>query len=347
MQLDFHYCTIRILAEKAGFSAEDAQIISYASQYIDDAVDHEKMYIDGSLDILLSRFTENTFDPICTAHKGLQFINGYNQGVQNKIYIPFHFLPDLENSLDMNVTQNCRLSLKLVNKALVELCKGVGEQRIMNLIRLGITLHTYADSWAHQNFSGKHNPKANDIRDITLFKNGKWETIPFLTRLEYNSLPDIGHAEAASYPDQSHLKWSYVRVSDGKTYIRDNTLLFLDAAEHIFNLLKGKVKDEIWFEIKDKLFECLSFEAESVEEKIKKFQSIFPEIGFFYDEKQWRKDALLTVKRSKLYSVVKDNKHLFELGSDKKWFYFHYAALEQREYIYELIQKIERETVHM
>ena len=37
MQIDFHYCTIRVLAEKAGFSHEEAQTIAIASQYIDDA----------------------------------------------------------------------------------------------------------------------------------------------------------------------------------------------------------------------------------------------------------------------------------------------------------------------
>ena len=202
MQIDFHYCTIRVLAEKAGFSAEDAQIIAYASQYIDDAVDHEIMNVDGHLEILSIRFTEKTFDPICTAHKGLQFLQGYQENVQNKIYIPFHFLPDLENSSDMKVPQNCGLSRKLANQALVEISKGTGEERIMSLVRFGIALHTYADSWAHQNFSGKYEPKDNDIRDIAICKDGKWKKIPILTQLEYNSLPDIGHAEASSFPDQ-------------------------------------------------------------------------------------------------------------------------------------------------
>ena len=217
MQIDFHYNTIRIITEKAGFSPEDAQIIAYASQYIDDAVDHKKMNVDGHLDILTKRFTGKTFDPVCTAHKGLQFLKAFKEEVQNKIYIPFHFLPDLENSDDFKVEENCSLSKNIVQLALVELSKSEGERRVMNLVRLGIALHTYADSWAHQNFSGKHNSQDNDIGNIDLFKNGKWESIGKLTQIEYNSLPDIGHAEAGSFPDQSHLKWRYTKESEGIT----------------------------------------------------------------------------------------------------------------------------------
>ncbi len=340
MQIDFHYCTTRVIAEKAGFTAEDAQIIAYAAQYIDDAVDHEKMNVDGHLEFLSRRFTEKTFDPICTAHKGLQFVTDFQENVQNKIYIPFHFLPELETSTDLKVVQNCSLSRKLVTKAIAELSKSTGEQRIMNLVRLGISLHTYADSWAHQNFSGRHNSIDNDIRDISTFVNGEWKKIPFLVQVEYNSLLDIGHAEASSFPDQSHLKWRYVKESDGKTYERDNTLLFIDAAEHIFNILKGMRKEDIWSEVKSKLFECLSVEAESLEVKMNKFQQVFPEIGFYYDEEQWRNEALLTVERSKLFKTIKEENQKYVLGSDKKWFFFHFAALEQRDYIIKLLEKM-------
>jgi hypothetical protein len=339
VQIDFHYCTIRVIAEKTGFSAEDSQIISYASQHVDDAVDHEKMNIDGHLDILSRRFSDKTFDPICTAHKGLQLLQDFQEAVQNKIYIPFHFLPELEISSDLKVVQNCSLSKKLVRQALAELSKSTGEQRVMNLVRLGITLHTYADSWSHQHFSGRHSSLDNDIRDIETCNHDAWKKIPLLSQIEYNSLPDIGHAEAASFPDQSHLKWRYVKESDGKTYERDNPQLFIDAAEHIFDILKGIKHENIWKEIKTKLIECFSFEAETLDEKFQKFQRIFPEIGFYYDEKQWRNEALNVVERSKLFKQIKKEYKSFTLGSDKKWFFFHLAALEQREHIQKLLEK--------
>lgn len=336
MQIDFHYNTIRILTEKVGFSSEDAQIIAYASQYIDDAVDHKKMNVEGHLDILSKRFAGNTFDPICTAHKGLQFIKAFKEGVQNKIYIPFHFLPNFDDKDDFIVKSNGKASKKLVQSAVVELSKSQGEKRIMNLIRLGIALHTYADSWAHQNFSGRHNPTENNIGKIELFKDGKWERIARLKQFEYNSLPDIGHAEAASYPDQSHLKWRFVKEANNQLYERDNTELFLEAAEQILVLLKGVSALSFWPVIKTKLRECFSYQPDSIEDKFKKFQEVFPEIGFYYDENQWREEALSAVNRTKLVKVIDDRNH-YVLGSDKKWFYFHLVALEQREYILGLL----------
>jgi hypothetical protein len=341
VQIDFHYNTIRVLTEKAGFSPEDSQIIAYASQYVDDAVDHKKMNVQGHLEILSKRFTGSTFDPICTAHRGLQFIKAFKEGVQNKIYIPFHFLPDLEDNGDFCVKQNSKQSKELVQSAIVELSKSQGEKRIMNLIRLGIALHTYADSWAHQNFSGRHNPKENNIGKIELFNNGKWERITRLKQFEYNTLPDIGHAEAASYPDQSHLKWRFVKEVENQVYERDNTALFLDAAKNIINLFKGTNSLEFWSSIRTKLQECFSYQPDLIEDKFKKFQAVFPEIGFYYDANQWREEALSAVNNKKLMKVIDDNDH-YVLGSDKKWFYFHLAALEQREYVLKLLNNSNR-----
>ena len=151
-------------------------------------------------------------------------------------------------------------------------------------------------------------------------------------------MPDIGHAEASSFPDQSHLKWQYKKLSTGKIHERDNTSLFIDAAENIFNLFIGIKSKSIWEDIKIKLFECFSFESESVDDKFKKFQTVFPEIGFFYDSNQWREEALLVADSSKLIKLIKEDNPSYTLGSDKKWFYFHLAALEQREHIIDLLK---------
>ncbi len=327
--------------EKTGFSPEDAQIIAYASQFVDDAVDHKKMKVNGHLEILSKRFSGDTFNPVCSAHRGLQFLKGFKEDVQNKIYIPFHFLHDLESDKDKSgsciVKSNGKLAKKLVLLAQTELSKSTGEQRVLGLVRLGIALHVYSDTWAHQNFSGRHNPKENDIDNIEIFEEGKWKRISRFSQLEYNALPDIGHAEAASFPDQSHLKWRYKKLSTDKTHERNNTQLFIEAAENIFNLFIGVQTDISWTNIRTKLFECFSFETDSIDNKFKKFQKIFPEIGFFYDETQWRNEALHVANSSKLVKILKEDNQSYILGSDKKWFYFHLAALEQREYIMNLL----------
>ncbi len=344
MQIDFHYNTIRILMEKVGFRPEDAQIIAYASQYVDDAVDHEEMKVNGHLEILSRRFTENSFNPVCTAHRGLQFLKGFKQDVQNKIYIPFHFLPDLD-SLDSSspsflVHPNGNLAKRLVFIALTELAKSTGEQRIMNLVRLGIALHTYADTWAHQDFSGRHNHAENDIDEIEIFKNGKYEKISVFSKLEYDAFPDIGHAEVSDFPDKSYLKWRYRKANSTDFFERDNPRLFLKAAESIFDIFVGTGKDIDFENIKTRLYECFSFEADNLEEKFKKFQQNFPEIGFYYDEYQWRSEALEVMKGDKIKELMKAGEPAYVLGSDKKWFYFHFAAQEQRAFVLNLLKKI-------
>ncbi len=344
MQIDFHYSTIRILMEKIGFQAEDAQVIAYTSQYVDDAVDHEEMEVDGHLEILSKRFSANRFNPVCTAHRGLQFLKGLKEDVQNKIYIPFHFLPDLNELKNKNdsflVYPNGKLAREIVLLALTELAKSTGEQRVMNLIRLGIALHTYADTWAHQDFSGRHNSNENDLDEILIYKNGKYEKIPVLRKMEYNAFPDIGHAEANGFPDKSYLRWKYRKAGKKEFVERDNPRLFVKAAENILNLFKG-YNDKININnLKTRLFECFSYETDDMNDKQDKFRQVFPEIGFYYDEFQWRNEALKVMKETKINNLI-DKKQSYVLGSDKKWFYFHFAAQEQREYVEQLINTLQ------
>ena len=330
--------------EKVGFSSEESQIIAYASQFVDDAVDHKEMNVNGRLDILHKRFSEKTFDPICTAHKGLQLLKGLKKEVQNKIYIPFHFLPDLgsikSNKDSFIVKANCKFAKKIVLSAKTELSKSTGKKRIMNLVRLGISLHTYSDTWTHQDFSGRHNSIENDIDDIEVFKDNKWKQLSFLNKFEYNALPDIGHAEAESFPDQSHLKWRFRKLNTNKIIERNNPEIFLDAAENIFDIFIGLNKNTIWKDVKNKLAECFLIEDNSTDKKFKKFQQVFPEIGFYYDSNQWHNEALKVVEPKNIVNKLKKDKPNYILGSDKKWFYFHLVANEQREYVMNLLQSL-------
>src|SRR3954471_13986701 len=100
MYLDYHYYMIRVLAEKAGFSPADAQIIAYASQYVDDSNEWKKFTIENMPDEVSGtvRPDARTFDPVCTAHKDIQFVGGMRTEAQVRTYIPFHFVPKDECS---------------------------------------------------------------------------------------------------------------------------------------------------------------------------------------------------------------------------------------------------------
>ncbi len=339
MQIDFHYSVIRILAEKAGFTPADAQIIAYASQYVDDATNYRPLKIEGDLKFNYPRYDGKEFDPICTAHKGLQFLKDFKKIVQHKIYIPFHFLPSkpFEEGVDFDyVTKpNSELAQDLLNQAISKF--DTDEPKLKKLIGLGVAIHTFADTWAHQDFSGIHSSKHNDIEKIAIWKEDKWDRINFFLQLEYNVLPDIGHAEAFSYPDLPFLKWRYIHAKSNRVVERDNFKEFYEAAKTIYQkLLEFKQKENIWSEFVDSLEVCLKYENYSAKDRFEYYQKIFPEIGFYYNSKQWEKEAInISRKLVTLPAKMEIHKGNVKNKNDFKWFYFHKVALEQRNYILE------------
>jgi len=324
MQRDFHYNAIKTLAQLAGIDAEEAEIIAYASEYVDDAIYHSEINLEFTSELNFERIADKTFNPICTAHRGIQRVKAINHDVQLKVYVAFHFIPDIKNDEVYYITQpNNELSKLLINNALDELNNSTGELRIQKLIKLGIAIHSFSDTWAHQNFSGRYCHDENDIKDIEIMKGSDWIPISSWESLQSMAMPDIGHAEAKNLPDLSHLKWRYTKVANENLIIRDNTLIFMQASNEIFNIFKKiSNSDEDWSFHDFRFLQCFNKKTENLDEKIVNFKNKFPEIDFIYDENRWMNSAL-------------ENK-------DKKWFYFHIEALNQRKYI---LEKIKSDTI--
>ena len=337
MKIDFHYNTIRLLAEKAGFSPKDAQIIAYASQFVDDATDHKPLKITGNLKVNSERYDGKYFDPICTAHKGLQFISDLKRVVQFKIYVSFHFLPskvyDEGKDFCYVTTPAGEIATLLIQRALNILKKDKEKNRIPNLIRLGIALHSYADTWAHQGFSGLNSSQDNDISKISIFKAHKWEKLSRIKQLEYNILPDIGHAEAKDFPDIAYLKWKYTYKSSGKTVERNNSEIFFAASKNIYDILSNfNEQNSEWESFNARLYKCFSFINDSDKDKYEFFQKLFPEIGFYYNEDLWKDEAIL-ISREFIEPPNNIQNIEYKLKEDTKWFHFHSIAIEQREFV--------------
>ena len=111
MNKSFHYYCIRVLAEMAGFSVGDAQTVSYASQYADDATEHKKIRIANIPDQRNYRDYDGVyFDPVCTAHSGKNWMSNLwkwakfylKPKVQRHVLMAFHYLPPNE------IEQGCR-----------------------------------------------------------------------------------------------------------------------------------------------------------------------------------------------------------------------------------------------
>jgi hypothetical protein len=199
----FHYYTVYYLADQAGFSADECYTIAYASQYLDNAL------------VQYAVQTENgVYETLATHHFGF-----WDKSREWSVWIPFHFFPagpeaaaagaarrrdGLSNPL--NVAPNSARVKQLLVEAL----------RSRNLHRVGIALHTYADSWAHQDFSGK---------------SEEWN------RIDPNSpLPPIGHTQKLRDPDGSGKSWTDPRLRPPFAEISNRTRV-LAAAGRIYRYL--------------------------------------------------------------------------------------------------------------
>lgn len=347
MQKDFHYCCIKCLARSAGFAEDDAQVIAYASQYVDDATAHEGIKIQGVPDVAKHLIEDGLFEPVCSAHRGIQYLTGLSRDVQKKVYIPFHFMPGIPYSgtgvYDYRVRPDSPLAVSVVNSA-VDFYKNAtdsGKKR-QGLVKLGIALHTYADTWSHQRFSGRLNAADNDIERIRIFQDSKWEPLGFIDQLKHNLIPSIGHAEAIHFPDQSYLSWRYEHDKSGRDITRHNTEIFLDAAETIYGVLCGAINAQSnWKKFVGDIRACLELETDSVKVKFGEWKNRFPDVVFEYDPQQWRFEALDGEHHDWEHFTCKEDFATLNYnakGDDDKWFLFHVEAKNQRNTVIKQIR---------
>lgn len=236
MQIDFHYYCNGILARAAGFSDKDAMTIAYASQYVDDATESKPItFTDLQGETILKT------DAVRTAYFGLK-ANGWS--IHKQVYIPFHFIPpepfdyihprSYLDHYDFVTRSSSPFATILLRKAAQD------ENPKRCLCRIGIALHTYADTWSHQGFSGRESEKENSIEYIDIWEDG-WipdrvtdQAIELFTTF---IAEETGHGEAGCLPDISFLKWRFRKVQASGPSERDNVEEFYKAAKAIYTEL--------------------------------------------------------------------------------------------------------------
>lgn len=202
MDTEFHYYMMYLVAAKAGLGADNAFIIAYASQYVDD--NDLKFEIDKGQACAYRNYISQTMNILKPKDKLF------------RIYPLFHFIPGDPRSKSayrkdgkmhwLNTTPNSKNAEMIMDEAI----------RSEDFYRIGIACHSYADTWAHQNFVGYYD-EFNAIKSPLA-----------------NVTPNIGHADAQHNPDWPALVWRDMRLKNER---RDNRQLFLDAARHIFKKL--------------------------------------------------------------------------------------------------------------
>ena len=85
MQEDMHYYGTYAMARAAGLAVEQAKVVAYAAQYVDDSTCNDsEVHEDGGM-----------FQTVATAHTNSEAISNAaaDHTEQRKIWVPFHFFP--------------------------------------------------------------------------------------------------------------------------------------------------------------------------------------------------------------------------------------------------------------
>jgi hypothetical protein len=201
MNAEFHYYSIYFLCLRSGMPEGRCADIAFASQYVDNA-------------ILAYDFDDDGF-----AYRGRVTQNYvfWNEETFRTVYLPFHFVPgEIETArrerVDASasrwtVTPDSPLAKELLVAAL----------RTGDDFRIGIALHAYADTWAHQHFSGRI--EKSNIVDPS------------------SPLPPAGHLQALRSPDDAAGRWTDARLLPELARV-DNGARFRAAARRIYRYLR-------------------------------------------------------------------------------------------------------------
>jgi len=228
MQIDGHHTLTYIAARCAGLNSEDAQIVAYSAQYVDDATNSGVLNFSNGA----------KYKRISSAHKIFDYRNS-DELANQQVWLPFHFLPGnaglaagqnpegsfinkLISTPDSFVARDM-LSLTVVNKA-----------KPYALHRLGITMHVYADTFAHQGFIGQVH-QVNSVDNIESDDGMSWME-KAKSKAVSSGFP-LGHGAALSLPDRPYINWKYTD-SKGEVIERNNTAIFIEATDKMCRAIR-------------------------------------------------------------------------------------------------------------
>lgn len=294
MDIVFHYFAVKTMALKAGFSESDAQIIAQSSQMVDDfdftgywrcnnvpdyIAKHPEKY---DLCVALGFFNPAQTGFLCDGLMGYtDYVNLLFERFQKFTCSPFHFIPQHRDPDDPIVKEYRVVPAELNDGSIIsDLLEEAMEQYQaarspatphpkQALMRIGILLHIFADTVAHQMFSGFNaNVNLVELVEVTNNDTGDDETEKYRTRVQRflkrsmdwapKFTPAIGHMMLEHIPDFTHL--SFKMNYNGGEYCRDNTEQFIEMAKQILDYLcdclnSPRLEEENWQETKEKLTE--------------------------------------------------------------------------------------------
>lgn len=234
MNLDFHYYGTYSAARLAGYYADDAKVIAYYAQFVDEC----------SKDFLIKNNIKDG-TPTVQSDEELRalFISlkPYTEDELEEaaeIWGAFHFLPgNVNDEISPGGMSN---SQKLIFKRLCMHDSILAVQTVKNakangtLPAIGMAMHILADTWAHCYFAGIPEKFINDV------PGDVWEADKNKSKSHYSCTPSnplrdksityLGHARMGHLPDYGFMKYSYCPAwKNGAELIKDNPADFMKA----------------------------------------------------------------------------------------------------------------------
>lgn len=226
MNKDFHYGIVFIVARIAGLDPREARTVAHACQYVDDST------VSGVL-----HFAEGqTYERFASAHSMLDYRNFRNRA-DKLVWAPFHFVPGGDGG-NFEERTTCRADSRIARRMMQ---RAIDDRAGANALhRLGVALHAYVDTWAHQGFIGVrsdlnvvHELERFDHRPRSLFTMlaNSWAIVKDVVKQSVvNIVLRLGHGAALHHPDLPWLHWRYVN-GKGQRISRENLDQFVDAAD--------------------------------------------------------------------------------------------------------------------
>lgn len=225
MQIDGHHTMTYIAARLAGYNKRQANVIAYSAQYVDDATNAGTIHFkNGAI-----------YNRISSAHKMLDYRNS-DELANHQVWVPFHFLPG-NGGQPAGANPDGSFIRKLVCRPDSHVARDMLRSCVADhnkpyaLHRLGITMHVYADTWAHQGFAGVN----HDINQVSKLKSDDPELdSSFFDKIANFFVSEgfpLGHGAALSHPDRPSLVWQYKSDLDKKLVKRDNAKIFIEAVD--------------------------------------------------------------------------------------------------------------------
>lgn len=339
MDINYHYFIIKTLTIKSGFNEYDAQLLASYSQFVDDYDVYAPIYLDN-----VPEYARNLAEKVPGGWLFYPVTTGFNSWLDNaslilesnqvNITIPFHFIPKQRLNSFQSTRSDWRTQpAKLDTSSLMQemLIKARSEflnnRNRKNMIKLGMLIHTFADTYAHQGFSGFWSWENHSwLEKVTNLIDNNDITSDYSPKIYY-TFPSVGHVNVFHAPDETFVSFKIQKKSSESSgydilYSRSNIDEFLKASKEIINYLlscngKPSISEDICNNLFVELIKGFKNTSKDINTLSSHWHSIFNDINYSYN-----KNILLSEN-----FIIADNSSNLENENLKKYFELNKSTL--------------------